>query len=47
MDYPEVMGSRCLILEEDVAAAIKEMKKGKAAAVVSEGSWWFWFKVDD
>ena len=41
MDYPEVMGPRCLILEKDVAAAIKEIKMGKAAGVMSEGSWWF------
>ena len=31
MDCPEVMGPRCLISEEEVAAAIKGLKKGKAA----------------
>ena len=40
MDCPEVMGSCCLISEEEVAAAIKGLKIGKAAGpttgVVSE-----------
>ena len=39
VDCPEVMGSCCLILEEEVAAAIKLLKMGKAAGrtcVVSE-----------
>ena len=39
VDCPEVMGPHCLISEEDVAAAIKGMKIGKAAGptgVVSE-----------
>ena len=39
MDCPEVMGPCCLILEEEVAAAIKGLKMGKAAGptgVVSE-----------
>ena len=39
VDCPEVMGPRCLISEEDVAAAIKGLKMGKAAGptgVVSE-----------
>ena len=38
-DCPEVMGLCCLILEEEVAAAIKGLKMGKAAGptgVVSE-----------
>ena len=30
-DCPEVMGPRCLISEEEVAAAIKGLKMGKAA----------------
>ena len=39
VDYPEVMGPHCLISEEEVAAAIKGLKIGKAAGpagVVSE-----------
>ena len=39
MDCPEVMGPRCLISEEEVAAAIKGLEIGKAAGptgVVSE-----------
>ena len=39
VDCPEVMGPRCLISEEEVAAAIKGLKMGKAAGptgVVSE-----------
>ena len=39
VDCPEVMWPRCLISEEEVAAAIKELKMGKAAGrtgVVSE-----------
>ena len=39
VDCPEVMGPRCLISEEEVAAAIKGLKIGKAAGltgVVSE-----------
>ena len=39
VDYPEVMGPCCLISEEEVAAAIKGLKIGKAAGptgVVSE-----------
>ena len=39
MDCPEVMGPCCLISEEEVAAAIKGLKWGKAAGptgVVSE-----------
>ena len=39
VDCPEVIGPRCLISEEDVAAAIKGLKMGKAAGptgVVSE-----------
>ena len=31
MDDPEVMGPCCLISEEEVAAAIKELNIGKAA----------------
>ena len=31
MDCPEVMGPCCLISEEEVAAAIKGLKMGKAA----------------
>ena len=31
VDCPEVMGSHCLISEEEVAAAIKGLKIGKAA----------------
>ena len=31
VDCPEVMGPRCLISEEEVAAAIKGFKIGKAA----------------
>ena len=31
VDYPEVMGSCCLISEEKMAAAIKGLKMGKAA----------------
>ena len=53
VDCPEVMGPHCLILEEEVAAAIKGLKIGKAAGSTrcsewdDEGSWCFWFKVDD
>ena len=39
VDCPEMMGPHCLILEEEVAAAIKGLKVGKAAGptgVVSE-----------
>ena len=39
VDFPEVMWPRCLILEEEIAAAIKGLKIGKAAGptdVVSE-----------
>ena len=39
VDCPEVMGPHCLISEEEVAAAIKGLKIGKAAGptgVVSE-----------
>ena len=38
MDCPEVMGPRCLISEEEVAAAMKGLKMGKAA--VGFGSRW-------
>ena len=31
VDYPEVLGPCCLISEEEVAAAIKGLKIGKAA----------------
>ena len=50
VDCPGVMGPHRLISEEEVAAAIKGLKIGKEAGptgVVSEGSWWFSFKVDD
>ena len=33
VDCPEVMGSHCLILEEEVAVAIKGLKIGKAAGL--------------
>ena len=39
VDCPEVMGPRCIISEEEVTAAIKGLKMGKAAGptgVVSE-----------
>ena len=36
VDCSEVMGLRCLILEEEVASAIKGLKIRKAADVVSE-----------
>ena len=39
MDCPEVMGHHCLISDEEVAAAVKRLKIGKAAGptgVVSE-----------
>ena len=52
VDCPELTGPCFLISEEEVAAAIKGLKMGKAAGpigvvVCAEGSWWFWFKVDD
>ena len=34
VDYPEVMGSCCLISEEEVAVAIKGLKIGKAAGPI-------------
>ena len=53
VDCPEVMGPCCLISEEEVAAAIKGLKIGKAAGptgVVSEmmkASGVFLYKLDD
>ena len=53
VDCPEVMGPRCLISEEEVAAAIKGLQMGKTAGptgVVSEmmkAASGFWFNVDD
>ena len=50
VDCPEVIGPHRLISEQEVAAAIKGLKIRKEAGptgVVSEGSWWFSFKVDD
>ena len=42
------MRTHCLISEEEVAVVIKGLKIGKAAGEWDdEGSWWFWFKVDD
>ena len=41
-DCPEVMGPCCLLSEEEVAAAIKGLKIGKAD---DEGIWCFWYKV--
>ena len=52
MDCPGVIVPCCLISEEEVASAIKELRVGKCLVILvwwvnGDCIWWFWYNVDD